>query len=189
MKRSSETDRANCAISTTSSATSGRSGAAYVAAVSFAGRAASRRTKSRALFRAVTSSQARGSRGTPVCGQVRSAARAASCTASCASCKLPNVRVRVATTLAPATRIVRASPWAGWVTRSVLLVQPDDRAKLDLPAIPGRRDLSGPLDRVVQVGRLDQEVAAEHLLGLGVRAIGDDDVAALAVGDGNGRRH
>src|SRR5262245_35618309 len=57
-----------------------------------------------------------------------------------------------------------------------------DRPDLDAPTEVlvqlGRRVLRRDLDRLVEVARLDQEVAAELLLGLGERPVGHEDLAA-----------
>ena len=56
-----------------------------------------------------------------------------------------------------------------------------DRSHLDAPAQvlvqARRRMLRRHLDGLVQIARLDEEVAPELLLGLGVRAVGDGDLA------------
>ena len=59
-----------------------------------------------------------------------------------------------------------------------------DRPDLD-PARPGAGDARGRVDRRVEVRRLDQVVAAEVLLGLGERPVGDDP-PAVADGDRRG---
>src|SRR5262249_34410478 len=57
-----------------------------------------------------------------------------------------------------------------------------DRPDLDAPAEvlvqPRRRVFRRHLDRLVEIARLDQEVAAELFLGLRVRTVGDGDSAA-----------
>ena len=78
-------------IGTTSSASRSR-----LASTSLAGRAASRRSTSYALRRAVHGQPGPGVVRTPVRGQVASAASTASWTASSASGRLPRVRTRVA---------------------------------------------------------------------------------------------
>ena len=60
--------------------------------------------------------------------------------------------------------------------RHVGSVEDHDRADLDA-AEPGR-DLLGDGDRRVEVGGLDEVVAAERLLGLGERPVGDGEPAA-----------
>jgi hypothetical protein len=62
------------------------------------------------------------------------------------------------------------------------------RAKLDLPP-PGGRELRRPRDGLVEVGHLQQEVPTQDLLRLGVRAVDQQDVAALAARHGDGGRH
>src|SRR4029079_6333893 len=60
----------------------------------------------------------------------------------------------------------------------------DDRPHVDA-AEPRRRDLRRPLDRVVQVARFDQVVAAELLLRFGERAVRGRDLP-VAHADGGG---
>src|SRR5271167_2509159 len=167
------------------------SGAAPVphrnAAVSLAARADSRRSRSSALRRATTASQARGLSGIPVLGQASRAVIVASESASSATARSPMVLASVASTLGPSpfstsTRVSVASmPGCLGVYRRY-------RTKLDLPP-PGGRDLRRPRDGLVEVGRLQQEVSGQDLLRLGVRAVDQQDVAALAARDGDGGRH
>ena len=56
----------------------------------------------------------------------------------------------------------------------------DERANLDRAAEAHRRNPLRELQCVVQVGRVDHVVAAEHLLGVGIRAV-DDQVLTAAV--------
>ena len=53
------------------------------------------------------------------------------------------------------------------------------RAHLDRAAHPGRRDPRGQLDRRVEVVGLEEQVAAERLLGLDERAVGGQRLAVL----------
>ena len=51
-----------------------------------------------------------------------------------------------------------------------------------------RRDLRGQLDRLVEIGALEQVEARQDLLRLGVRAVAGDHLAAPAAGDPHDRR-
>src|SRR6266536_2842865 len=101
----------------------------------------------------------------------------------------------------PAARIFRFARTSSWVmvgsgtrtaraptrrgrrsrARSVL----DHRPYLDRPAVAGRGDLRGELDRLVDVLALDEVEAAQVLLRLRERAVGGK---GLAVVDADGRR-
>ena len=72
----------------------------------------------------------------------------------------------------PRGRSARSRRW-GPVTR--LEARPGRAAPRPCPA--GRRALGGPRQRRVEVGGLDDPEAAEPLLGLGERAVGDDRLA------------
>src|SRR5262245_35731456 len=63
----------------------------------------------------------------------------------------------------------------------------DDRPDLDR-AVPGPWDPGRPADGLVQVGALQQVEAGQRFLGLGVRSVAGDDVAALAAGHAHRRR-
>src|SRR5215471_11415442 len=63
-----------------------------------------------------------------------------------------------------------------------------DRAHLDRP-VPGGRDAGRHVDRLVQVLALHDEEAGDLLPGLGERAVGDHDVAAVPAPDGGGGLH
>src|SRR5215469_6630441 len=189
--RRSMSSRSDVSGSIASIASSIWSGAAPVphrnAAVSLAARADSRRSRSSALRRATTASQARGSSGIPVLGHRSRAVIVASESASSATARSPMVLASVASTLGPSpfstsTRVAVAS------IPGCLAVGRRYRAKLDLPP-PGSRDLHRPRDGLVQVGRLQQKVPGQDLLRLSVRTVGHQDVAALAARDGDGRRH
>ena len=98
-----------------------RRSSSAMASASFPVRRASRRTRSTARLRAVSVSHARGWGGTPVRGQMSSARRTASCTASSASCRSPVCRTSVASTRRPSSRTRRtraACARSGRVTRT-----------------------------------------------------------------------
>src|SRR4051794_26239082 len=145
--------------------------------------------RSIARRRAVTESQAPGLSGTPSRGQVATAAANASWTASSASWKSPTCRISVASTAARSSRNARSMSADGssGPVRPRSPIGPTsapDRPDLDR-AIGGAGDLLRPLERAVEIGRLDHEVAREQLLRLGERPVGD---LRLAVAHPDGRR-
>src|SRR6478736_7665910 len=101
----------------------------------------------------------------------------ASCTASSASERSPTDRTRVASSLAPSNRISSDSVSAAAMGAWPLAAELEDRPHLD-GAVPGPRDLSGDTDRGVEVGGLEQVEPGQRLLGLRVRAVGGEDIAA-----------
>ena len=138
----------------------------------------SRRIRSIARFRAVVTIQAPGVRGTPSRGQRSSAVANASCTASSASSRSPRTRVRIATALPHSSRKTRST------SACIASVIAEPGGSRSLPFLRGR-DQRGEPDRLVEVGEIGQEDAAEDLLRLGERAVGDE---ALAVPDPNDLR-
>src|ERR671923_197526 len=60
------------------------------------------------------------------------------------------------------------------------LLELHDRPNLDLAAVLRSRAAGGPVQRGVEVGHVEQVVAAEDLAGLGERAVGDDALAVVA---------
>ena len=154
-----------------------------------------RRSRSIARLRAVVVIQAPGLSGTPRTGHVSSAVTNASWTASSARSKSPRTRISVATARPDSSRNRRSTTsWAAAVGR-----RGPGRSVGGRPLRPGRRRAAGEVedrpdldravlrardhrrvvDRLVEVGRLDEVEAAERLLGLGERAVG---------GDASGRR-
>ena len=140
----------------------------------------SRRSRSIARLRATVVSHAPGRRGTPSRGQRRSASANASCAHSSARSQSPVRLIRVATIAAPLLAERRRRPR---VVRPASL-RPRTVAPRSIP-YAGDRVLGGHLDRLVEVGALEDVVAGDVLLGLGERAVGEHD---LAVADADGRR-
>ena len=151
-----------------------------MARTSFSPRRPSRRMRSRALWRAVVVSQAAGLRGTPSAGHRSRAVRAASCKASWAASMSPRTRVRVATTRPPSARIASATarPASGKEGYSKTTTGRTSTLPCQHAGDPRR-----PGDGLVEVGAVEEVVAAQHLLGLGEGAVGGDDLAALAAED------
>ena len=143
-------------------------------------RRCSRRIRSMARLPAVVVSQPPGLGGMPSARHFSSATTSASPAASSAMSRSPKRRASDATTRPNSSRKIRsiaASASSGpspacaraGSTGSLRLERPDlDRA------LAGGRPLAGPGERGVQVGRLDHPEAAEPLLGLGERAVGED---------------
>src|SRR4029079_10476792 len=98
----------------------------------------------------------------------------------------PKRRTRWATTRPDSSRKIRSrSVWSSsgtMVTRSLVL----ERTDLDRAHARGRA-LDRPCERGVEVGRFDDPIPAEVLLRLGERAVGHDDVVAVAGDDGGAR--
>src|SRR6266508_5191660 len=164
-----------------------------------------RRKRSIALARAAVVSQAAGFSGTPLSGQRSSACTKASCSASSARSKSPQARIsdamirpysrrKTCSTLSRAFGIGRAGrlrPVRPRRRRRSELgcgsIKFHDRPYLHRATTGKIRHLAGPGDRRIQIGRIDQIVAAELLLGLGEGAI-DDDRAAIGESYGGRRR-
>src|SRR6266704_884586 len=161
---------------------------------SFARSVRSRRRRSRARRRAAVVSQAPGFSGTPRSDQVASAATKASCTHSSAMSRSPAMRTVAASTNAHSRRCASARTWLTSVTawRSPRLLRLCPRLgrvhhRPDLDPAGGSRALLGERDGLVQVGRLDDVEAAQGLLGLHERPVGDGGVARLPAADRGGR--
>src|SRR5690242_21647628 len=95
----------------------------------------------------------------------------------------PRRRISCATTRPCSARTI-AVTWSAKAATSGNALEGTD---LDLAAA-GQRAPRGDLQGLVQVGRLDHPEAAELLLGLGVRAVGDDLGAGGVVDDGGAAR-
>ena len=144
------------------------------AAICRSSRDDSRRKRSIARLRAVVMIHPAGLGGTPLCGHRSSAAAKASCTASSALSMSPHTRTSTDTARPYSSRKTRsisddgehrsrrrsavASPWNGRTS-----IGSRRRARVAQP----------PLERVVEVGRLDDREAAEVLLALDERAVGE----------------
>ena len=139
----------------------------------------SRRMRSIARLRAVVTIQAPGVRGMPSRGQRSSAVVNASCTASSASSRSPRTRVRIATALLHSSRKTRSTSCC----MRCVIAEPAGSRSSPLPSRPGSRAARRIASS--RSGRSIEEDAAEDLLRLGERAVGDD---ALAVADANDLR-
>src|SRR6476646_2269651 len=146
-----------------------------------------RRSASSALRLAVVVSQAPGLRGTPSRSQASTAVRNASWAHSSARSRSRVRRTVAVSTWAHSRRCASASASRTSsrcaAKRSALLRELHDRAHLD-PA-ERRRAQAADLQGVVEVLGLDEVEAAERLLGLRERAVGDD--VAADRGGGGGR--
>src|SRR4051812_8856693 len=148
-----------------------------------------RRITSSARLVAVVVSQAAGLRGTPSRGQVSSARSAASATASSARSQSRVVRMRDATIRSRSPAMACAS--ASWTCSSVD-TQPsvgprsvlDERTQLQ-SASDRHRVLGGDPDRLVEIGALEYVEPDDPLAGLGVGAVGHQELAP-ATGDAGG---
>src|SRR6266508_1750927 len=149
------------------------SGASYASAVttsrSLAAPTAARRILSVARLRAVVVSQAPGLRGTPSVRQLCRAAANASCAASSARSQSPVTRINVATTWPHSVR--NAATTAASAGCDIQELPNLDRA------FGGPRVAGGHLERLVRTAALDQDVAADLLLGLRERTVGAQDLA------------
>ena len=116
----------------------------------------------------VVTSHARGLSGTPSRGQRSAAIANASCAASSARSKSPRKPISAA----------RTRPHCSRKTCSISATT-HDGPDLDRAAQPRGRDRRGDRDRRVEVVGLEDEVAAERLLGLDVRAVGGERLAVL----------
>src|SRR5581483_8737094 len=145
-----------------------------------------------ARLRAVVTIHAPGLGGWPSDGHLAAATVKASWTASSAASISPRERIRVATqrpysrrktasTVTARESMVAArmcSLRAGLVGLDrVVEVPAEERADLDRPLFRGR-GLLGPLQGLIQVGGVDDPEPGEVFLGLGVRPIGHEEVAA-----------
>src|SRR5687768_6829111 len=140
----------------------------------------SRRMRSMARLRAVVTTQAPGVCGSPSRGQRSRAVANASCTASSASSRSPRTRVRMPT----------ARPHSSRKTRSTSCCMPSllqNRSDLDCSGGTRCRDERCEPDRLVEVGKLREEDAADDLLRLGERAVRDDALAVANADDLRGR--
>src|SRR6188768_1086155 len=113
-----------------------------------------------ARLRAVVVIQPPGFGGIPSAGQRWAAIANASATASSARSMSPRTRMRVA--------VQRPASRRNTDSRSSAILE---RTEFDR-TVAGDRRLAGPLERRVEVGRLDHPEAAHLLLGLGIRAVG-----------------
>src|SRR5262245_30730984 len=145
-----------------------------------------------ARFRAVVTIHAPGLGGWPSDGHLAAATVNASWTASSAASMSPRKRIRVATqrpysrrktasTVTARESMVAARIRSLRVGRAsldrVVEVPFEERADLDRPLFRDRGELS-PLQGRVQVGGVDDPEPGEVLLGLGVRPVGNQEVAA-----------
>ena len=123
--------------------------------------------------------QPAGLGGSPARRPPLTAAANASWTASSAMSMSPKTRTRTATARpysARKTRSISAAATAGMsgVSARVLLERPHlDRQRV------AAGELAAPLERGVEIGRLDDGEAADVLLALGERAVGHEHVAVL----------
>src|SRR5690348_8095997 len=120
--------------------------------------------------RAVVMSHAPGLSGMPCCGHRSRAVTRLSCTTSSATSKLPRIRTRAAVSRPASSRktAATASSEAGraWFRPLALLHR---RPDFDWAARPRLGDLM----RLVEILRLDQGEAADHLFRLDEWAVGD----------------
>src|SRR5215469_5957161 len=135
----------------------------------------------------------------PFSGQVASAAEEASCIASSARSKEPEIRISPARirpdswrNTASATERTSAIPRDGLTSGDLQLRTHGDtkkRTNLDaaFAAFAHGRDARGPLDGLVQAFTIQDVVAGELLLGFGEGAVGDDGFAIFD-SDGGCRR-
>src|SRR6266545_628281 len=153
----------------------------------------SRRSVSRARCRAAVVSQAAGFSGTPRSDQVAMAAANASCTHSSATSRFPATRTVAASTKAHSRRCAsartRLTSVTAWRPPRLRLGPRLGRVhhRPDLDPARGRRALLREGDGLVQVGGLDDVEAAQGLLGLHERPIGDDLVPGLPAAHRGGR--
>src|SRR6185437_2390349 len=127
--------------------------------------------------------QPAGLGGAPSCGQRAAATAKASWTASSARSISPKERTRTATARPYCSRktcsIAEAVRGSDSVMRSEALRLVHEWAHLDRqPDHLG--ELATPLQRAVEVGRLDDGEPAQVLLAFGERAVGHQDLAVLA---------
>ena len=168
----------------------------------FRAKVRSRLIRSIARFRAAVTIHAPGLIGMPSRGQRSSAVAKASCTASSASSKSPRTRMRIETARLhssrktcsidagvgasqsarrqrvardPASIVARVT----FVGTRMLVLNAEPQGGSRSIRTPRRNDACEP-DRLVQVGELGQEHAADQLLRLGKGSVGDD---ALSVPD------
>ena len=146
------------------------------AAASLDGSVDARRSRSRARLRAVVASHAAGFGGTPSVGQRATAAAKASAVASSASDQSPVTRINPATMRVQSVRCALAT--ASAAARSSSVDRPaGHRPDLDAPVV--RHRVPGHVvDGLVEVVALEQVVADDPLLGLGVRPVGHEHLAA-----------
>src|SRR5487761_1357582 len=147
---------------------------------SFSRYRASRRRRSRPRRRAVVSSQAPGRSGIPSSGQCSRASTTASDTSSSARSKSPSWRTRLVVSRPASSRKTRSS--SGWVSAAASAL--DDRSDLHLAIGRGQRPDDG--DGLVEVGAVDDAVAADRLLGLQQRTVDEGGLAALQHHGGGG---
>src|SRR5256885_3720279 len=132
-----------------------------------------RRSRSMPLRLAVVMSHAPGLAGTPSRGQCSSAATSASCTHSSARSKSPRLRTRAAVSRPASSRKTAATASCVIVLVALSLHR---RADLDVAHRPCFREA----DRIIQVGDLDQRVAADLFLRLDERSVEDLHLPAHA---------
>src|SRR5258708_11097664 len=147
-----------------------------------------------ARLRAVVTIHAPGLGGWPSDGHLAPATVNASWTASSAASMSPRKRIRVATqrpysrrktaSAVTARESMAAAPIRSLRVRRVspyrVVEGPiEERADLDRPLLPSRGE-PGALQGLVQVGRVDDPEPGEVFLGLGVRPVGNQEVAAGA---------
>src|SRR6266540_2744985 len=164
-----------------------------------------RRRRSIALARAAVVSQAAGLSGTPVSGQRSSACTKASWSESSARSKSPQARISDAM-IRPCSRRKTCSICSRTVAIGIdgrlrLLrlrrrrplklgcrsIKFHDRSYFDRATIGKIRHLAGPGDRRIEIGHVDQIVAAKLLLGLGERAVGHERATIGEPHGGGGR--
>src|SRR5258707_1868540 len=147
-----------------------------------------RRARSIARFLAVAMSQARGLSGTPDSGQRVRAATSASWARSSARPTSRTIRARAAMRRADSIRqtasvaplAVASLTWlrlfGGFLDLLRKVLQLLHAPHFDPAVLAGAA--GGPLDRLLRRARLDQPVAADDLLGLRERPVGDGRLAA-----------
>src|ERR1700674_2790891 len=143
----------------------------------------SRRKRSMARRRAVVISHAPGLSGMPCSGHVSRAASRLSWTTSSAMSKLPMRRTMAPTSLPASSRKTVATVASASVRASVRPSVFHDRPHFDHLAA---RPPLGHLDRLVEVGHLDDSETSDDLLRLDERAVGEDGLAVLEVHGGRG---
>src|SRR5579864_1947553 len=131
-------------------------------------------------LRAVSSSHAPGRSGTPALGQRWSAMTIASCTRSSATSMSPSRRVSEAHIAPTSSRktVAIASKVTGCCSATCASAHVHGYDRADLDGVVLRRPPPGKLDRLVEVGHLDDRVPGDRLLRLEKRPVGDERLPA-----------
>src|SRR5688500_18130344 len=169
----------SCTTSSSSTALDSSRARSSIAAAWRSSRDASRRKRSTARLRAVVMIHPAGFGGTPLRGHRSSAAVNASCTASSAASMSPQTRTSTDTARPYSSRKTRSiSDDATAGTPRLVLRLALEGAHLDRQRADGARVPAPPRERHVEVRRLDDREAAELLLALDERPVGDEHVVS-----------